>query len=368
MNEFEKQMMQRATKIINSQPELKEQSKIREKYKFQGENIIFGKGVDLLADDDTERRPCTQEEREELDKSIEKLGDLFMDADFYWQLDGALNISLYQNEYIGVHKDIDVSFDFRELDKVEPFLNKKGFGLFLSSGHNPKKKRVFERIDAKRLQNNSEGFQPMILAIDENGAIKYGEEDFGIDTHIIKWNEGGEPIGHRETTIPKEWLTPEVIYFHGRKINCSNPALATYHKLFFTRAYDENDLKLLAQSGKLTLNDVDLIEQTFNKIIEDIQEVIKCYIERVLPKIKIAKENKQEISDILINDELTIKHKEDEETQKFCNELAKKIISAGDITAEIMYDEIFASTPISKLLPKREERFAILRKNIPYNK
>jgi hypothetical protein len=365
MNEFEKQMMGRATEIMKVQPDLEEQSKIREKHKFQEEDL-FWEGANLLSEDDIERRPCTEEEKSELDKSLEKLGDLFHGADFYWQLDGALNISLYRGEYIGVHKDIDLSIDFRELEKVESFLGSKGFGLFLSSGHRPDKKRIFERIDAKGLQNNKGGFQPMIFAINEDGSIKYGEEGFGIDTHIIKWNESGKPIGHHETTIPKEWLTPETIDFHGRKINCSNPALATYHKLFFIRAYDDNDLKLLAQSGKLTLKDVDLVEQTFNKIIEDIQKVIKDYVGRVLPKIKIAK-GRQEISDILINDEITSKHKENEETEKFCNELAEKIITNRNMTAENMYDEIFATTPIIKLLPKKEERFAILRDNISKN-
>lgn len=203
MNEFEKQMMQRATKIINTQPELKEQSRVREKYKFQEEELFFGIGGDLLSEKDIERRPCTEEEKKELDKSIEQLGDLFSGADFFWQLDGALNISLYRSEYIGVHKDIDLSLDFRELEKAESFLGKKSFGLFLST-HGTGKKRIFERIDAKRLQNNSEGSQLMIFAIDENGAIKYGEDNFGIDTHIIKWNENNEPLVNRETIMPKE--------------------------------------------------------------------------------------------------------------------------------------------------------------------
>lgn len=362
MNDFEKQMMRKAMEVVKAQPDLAEQSRIRERNKFQKEPF-WEEGADFLSEKDIERRPCTEEEKNELDKSLEQLGDLFQGADFYWQLDGALNISLYRGAYIGVHKDIDLSIDFRELEKVESFLGSKGFGLFLSSGHRPGKKRIFERIDAKRLQNNGEGFQPMIFAINEDGSIKYGEENFCIDTHIIKWNESDEPIGHHKTTIPKEWLKPEIINFHGRKINCSNPALAAYHKLFFTRAYDDNDLKLLAQSGKLTLRDIDLIEQTFNKIIEDIREVIEGYIGRVLPKIKNAKNN-QEVSDILINDELTSKHKKNEETRKFCNELAKKIITNENMTAENLYVEIFASTPISKLLPRREERFAMLRQNV----
>lgn len=146
--------MQKAVRIMSDYSNLEEQSKIREKYKFQEENPFWEEEGISLSENDIERRLCTKKEKEDLDKSIEQLGNLFADADFYWQLDGALNISLYRGEYIGVHKDIDLSIDFRDLEKIEPFLNQKGFGLFLSSGSRPEKKRVFERIDARRLQNN----------------------------------------------------------------------------------------------------------------------------------------------------------------------------------------------------------------------
>ena len=360
MNEFEKQMMNRASEIIKAQPDLEEQSRIREKYKIQ-----FGKAFhheDGLGNEDIERRPCTQKEKEKLNDSIEQLGDFFSGSDFLWQLDGALNISLYRGEYIGIHKDIDVSIDSREIEKIESFIAKKGYGFFLSSWNQEKKQRTFERVDSTKFIKNR-NLQWMIIAIDENGKRRHDGSLSHIDTHIIRWNEDGEPLGHYETTIPKEWLTPEVITFHGRKINCSNPALAAYHKLFFTRAYDDNDLKLLAQSGKLTLEDIDLVEQTFNKHAEDIQKIIKVYVGRVLPKIETAKD-KQEIFDVLMNDELISSQKENEETKKFCRDLSEKIIKTGNMTVENLYAEIFATTPISKLLPKMAERFAMLRQNI----
>lgn len=366
MNEFEKQMMGRATEIMKARPDLEEKSKIREQNKFQEEDV-FWSGKKFLSEDDIDRRPCTYKEKNNLNKSIEQLGDLFVDADFYWQLDGALNISLYRGEYIGIHKDIDLSLDIKDIEKVEDFLGKKGFGLFLSSGVGGDKKAKYERIDGSRINNNIQGFHPMIFKIDLNGKIMQGDDAYGIDTHIIKWNESDEPISGKDSLIPREWLKPLVIEFNGRKINCSHPALAAFHKLFFTRKYDDNDLKLLAQTGKLNHDDIMIIEKVFNDSIKDRKKEVIEYTNRVFLKINFQKE-KQEIFETLINDELVINMKDDKGVQDFFDVIAEKIASLNEITIEKVYDIIFAATPIDKLVSQRDSKIAILRNNIPDNK
>lgn len=365
MNNFEKQMMQRATEILDAQPELKKQTEIREKNKIQF-GKIFDKendNDDRLSEEDIERRPCTQKEREKLDASIEQLGDLFADADFFWQLDGALNISLYHGDYIGIHKDIDISFDETQINKVEEFLAKKGYGFFFTTWKEQDKQRIFERVGAEQFKKNK-SHQMMIISIDEEGKRTFDSAVSHVDTHLIRRDENGSYIGHEFTKLPQNWFEPRTVNFHGREINCSHPALVAYYKLFHMRAYDDNDLKLLAQSGQLTVEDVNLIEKTFNQHAEDLQNTIKGFVDRIFSRIEKGYSGK-EIFEILVSDELVKSMRGgDPETQKFLRELADKIAEGGEFSAEKIYEIVFSTTPISKLIPIKDARFAILRENI----
>jgi len=362
MNEFERQLMEhKATGIVDAQPELKEQSDLREKYKFQRE-IPF-KGGAVLSNEDTERRPCKPKEKEWLDKSLEKLGDLFADADFFWQLDGGLTISLYCGKYIGVHKDIDISVDSHEIEKVGSFLDKKGFGFFLSTYRAERNEDEFERVDAKHFVE-SQGKQHYIIAMDENGAIKHGKGRFAIDTHVITWNENGEPISATEIPIPREWLKPGVMRFHEKNICCAHPAWTAFHKLFFTRAYDDNDLKLLAESGGLSTEDVDLIEKTFDTHSKVIKDKINDFCARVLPKIE-NEDDEERVFNILINDEI-VRGQDNQETIQFFRDLAEELLKNNNRTKEGLSKYIFSTASIGKLTEQKDARIAILRDNISH--
>ena len=84
-----------------------------------------------VIEDHLDRRPPTPEEREKMDRELIDLGNLMKDSNVWWQLDGALNISLSEGDYIGVHRDIDVSFLREDIPKLETYLKERGYGLFL---------------------------------------------------------------------------------------------------------------------------------------------------------------------------------------------------------------------------------------------
>jgi hypothetical protein len=362
MDNFEKQMMKKAVEILDEQPELKKQSEIREKYKFQIETEFDQE--DGLGRDDLERRPCTEIERKKLDASMEQLGDFFADADFFWQLDGALNISLYAGEYIGIHKDIDISIDETELDKVESFLAKKGYGLFLLSWNEQEKQRRFERVSADRFKKNVSS-QGMIISIDNDGEIIHDSAASHLDTHLIRRDKNGLRIGREFTPLPQEWYKPRIINFHEREIHCSHPALVGFYKLFHSRAYDDNDLKLLAKSGKLTQSDVDLIEKTFNQHVDDLQGTIRDFVNRVFSHFKQG-QNSQEIFDILINDDLIKNMRSgNSETEKFMGDLAEKLAEDEGKTPDKLFEILLDTSPTKKLLSMKDKKFAILRENMP---
>ena len=108
---------------------LREKNKIQERAAFHDESVLSEVGMG-------ERRKASVEEKKSMDKNLEKLADIFEGSNIHWQLDGALNISLMNNnEYIGVHKDVDVTIDPDDLGKLEKQLFEKNYGLFLSSRH-----------------------------------------------------------------------------------------------------------------------------------------------------------------------------------------------------------------------------------------
>lgn len=241
-------------------PEQKTASEARERFVFQ-ENDPF---EDFLEDIDQndERRTPTPEEKARMDANLVKLGEVFADSDVRWHLDGAMNISLIRGEYIGIHKDIDISVEQDDLEKLDGQLEKNGYGLFLhypKDPQNPKSEKVLERVGAKKFREAPAAHRT-IAAIDEYGKIRKGENLNFIDVHVISRTETGKHIGRSGVELPSRWSETRAIIFQGKKINLCHPAEIAYFKLHDTRAYDKTDLRALAETGQLTLEDVHEIE------------------------------------------------------------------------------------------------------------
>lgn len=211
------------------------------------------------------RREPTEQEREKMDKSLVALGKLFEGTGIRWQLDGALNISLMRGDYIGIHKDLDISIEADDAELLENELKKRGYGLFVSSLKDPSEprgKKVMERVNAKEFLVAAESDHlrhPMIAVVDERGRIReVGDLNF-IDPHIVR-RSNGNPMGWHGVELPEHWGVPTPAHFQGTELMLSHPAKVAYYKLHGTRSYDRTDLKLLAESDAFTLVDVDELE------------------------------------------------------------------------------------------------------------
>ena len=218
-------------------------------------------------DQDAERRKPTEEEKQRMDSNLIQLGKIFEGSDIKWQIDGGLNISLVKGEYIGIHKDVDISIEESELEKIDAQLKKTGYGLFLSHLKNPKEpkgKKVMERVSAKKF-SEAEQDHLMIASVDEKGKIKEGKTLNFIDVHLIKRNNEGKPTGWSGVELPEKWFEPQPTTFQGQEVNLSHPAKTAYFKLHGTRNYDQTDLQKLVETGSLTLEDVGEIQQAFNQ-------------------------------------------------------------------------------------------------------
>lgn len=213
-----------------------------------------------------ERRQPTQEERERMDRSLSALASLFKDSGVRWQLDGALNISLLKGDYIGIHKDIDVSIESADLPRLDEVLRARGYGLFLSRIEKTEgkgNKMILERVSSEDfLAATGVDRHPMIASVNAKGEVQEGGDLNFIDTHIIQ-RVDGKPTGHHQVAVPESWYVTTNVVFHGTEIPVANPALVAYYKLHGVRSYDRTDLEVLAKSGALTSAQVEEIAGVF---------------------------------------------------------------------------------------------------------
>jgi len=146
----------------------------------------------------TERPPITPELRERYDKEVVALGRLLNGAGAWWQLDGAMNVSLLQKEkggdYIGMHADIDASVRRDELPRLEEYLKEKGYGLFLRT--KDEEWRNWRRVGAEAFEIEK-GVSPHFVAIDEEGVIRKDSELTKIEVSVIDFDAEGFPVANQ---------------------------------------------------------------------------------------------------------------------------------------------------------------------------
>lgn len=279
--------------------EQKESSKIREGNTFQEVNP-FEDFLDQL-DKNSERRPATEEEKKIMDARLLKLGELFEHSGVRWHLDGAINISLMKGEYIGVHKDVDVSIEEEDLNKLEVQLHNKGYGFFLSKkidSDDSENKTIVERVNAKEF-SDSTSEHLLINAIDDQGKINNDAILKSIDVHIVRRSKNGDKIVGRGIKIPNKWTKGKTILFKGQEINLSHPADVAFYKLHTNRTYDLYDLRALAESNKISLEDISEIQQLFSeedmKGRQELEDIINPVIKKLQPGM-----SSDEIMDIFL--------------------------------------------------------------------
>ncbi len=259
--------MQKAEEMMT--PEQKKATEEREKFFIQEQEAWDDEG--WVGKNEVRKIPDGKEQKR-MDEDLKKLGSIFRGSNVRWQLDGASNISLMKGDYIGVHKDTDISVEPDDLEALDAHLSKKGYGLFLSYVENPddeKSKKLMKRVGARGLREASGVKDYMIAAIDERGKILKNEQLNFIDTHLIQRNADEKPLGYSGAILPEEWLEPQPMEFNGETVNLSHPARVAYYKLHMTRKYDTADLMAMVETGKLSIADMDEIETVIKTEVEN---------------------------------------------------------------------------------------------------
>ncbi len=198
-------------------------------------------------DKDGKYLPPTEAEKTKHQKNLAAVGKIFDGANFYWSLDGASNISLFEGKQVRAHKDIDLSILSKDAVALAGHLHTRGYGIFVSYIENGKKMmRPFRDGDS------GEKLDFLICKVDADGeVVQNGEANF-FDLHIHHETASGDVrIAYNDAVLPREWFEARSATIEdGSKINISNPALVIYHKLNQGRNYDFIDSEIAAKHLK----------------------------------------------------------------------------------------------------------------------
>ncbi len=339
--------IKKAEEILQDNPELDRQTNLREQYHKQ-ERAPFDDFLDL---DDTseQRREPTSEEHERLDRNLAQLSELFAGSGVRWNLDGAINISLVRGEYIGIHKDVDISVETEDIAKLDEALGRKGYGLFLSYPKDPAAERsmnTMERVGAGRFSHEHSN-NLMIAAIDEQGKIQEsgGPQLNFIDVHLIERDETGNARGFGGVEIPNIWAEKIRTEYQGHELYVSHPAKVAYYKLHGVRAYDMNDVRLLCEAGVLSLNDAKdlraIMEREFQTRNAGVAKLCEQFSGEMKPGMDAGQIEHIFLNNPAVAARLEAEPKRRADFEQRFHEAAVTLAAAGDYTFETIKAAVF---------------------------
>ncbi|NCB20335.1 MAG: hypothetical protein EOM88_00210 [Clostridia bacterium] len=277
--------------------------------------------------EDSKRLSASPEQIEIMDQRLKDLSVLFNGFD-KWHLDGALNISLLKEEYIGNHKDVDLSVERNDLKDLEIFLEKKGYGLFLSQNEkddnkidDDNRKKVMRRVSHVGMENYAG--HPMICALGEKGKIDDSKSLNYVDLHIIDRDANNSPLLTSGVNCPEEWTKSYPVVKEGKKINLSHPAKVLYYKLNQGRNYDSTDIDQLLELDAVKQSDIDEIKSIYEKEFIKKRESIFSLCDKITQKIHPGMQGEEIFKEIKELEEFKDKDKIDESLKLFSNEISK---------------------------------------------
>lgn len=320
------------------------------------EETVLGKG-----EEGYEYREPTDTEREQMDRNIRKLADIFEDSGIRWLLVGSFSISVMKGDYFRNHKDIDIAIESDDLESLEQQLFLKGYALFLSLEHEDPQKRKMTWLSASEAREASGDL--MIAAIDEQGKIRKTESLNYIDIHLTKRDEQGRPLGLYGVPLPKKWYEPQGAIFRGKNISLTHPAKEAYFKLYDGRKSAHVDLRALVEVGKLTLDDISEIGNVLEREFEDRRLVAVSFIERVVQRIA-TKSGPGEIFEVLMNDEEIARRFKRDENRKRIYEVAEFIAGQSDRSADNIKQIIMRMIGIDAKIAEERKMLQTLRQAI----
>jgi len=312
-----------------------------------------------------EYRKPTPEQKERLEKRLERLSEIFENADFQWYLDGAINISLYKDEQIRDHKDLDISVFREDLAKLNELLAEQDFTIFVNYEENGK--RLMRKITVEELAT-LEKPDLSICKTGPDGKIQRNTEDpFNfVDLHIhSKDAEGNTVVFYNGATLPKEFFNPVKKKLpNGKEINLSQPAIVAYHKLHSDRPYDLTDLEKLRPY--LQEKDFLMLRESFAREAEKTEMAMREKIQEVWESLRQVLEltrDSRVINETIWRHPDLQKRRSDRRVSEFVSAISQYVSENPDITFDDFLDQSFAILNPQKRAEQKLEIIAHLEKS-----
>ncbi len=333
---------------IESDDEVVSQSEVHvEERPFWGE--FRGGEIDEVG----EYKEPTSEQREKFEKRVERVSEIFDNADFQWYIDGAINISLYRNKLMRDHKDLDMSVFQEDLTKFGELLTKQGFGIFVNFDENGK--RLMRKVTVEELATFDRP-DLSICKVGPDGKIQRETKDpFNfVDLHVhSKDVKGNTIIFYNGAILSKEFFEPVKKELpNGKEINLSQPAIVAYHKLHSNRPYDLTDLQRLRPN--LREKDFSMLRESLGGEIEEterrVREKLQEAWEFLTPMLELT-HDQEVISEKLWEHPDLQKCRDDQKVSKFVSSISQYISENPRIT----FDD-FLNQSLVILKPREQVR------------
>lgn len=311
-------------------------------------------------DERGEFKEPTPEEQEKFYDRVARMSEVLDSADFPWYLDGATNISLYGDQMIRNHKDLDMSVFKEDFDKLDGLLSDQGFGIFLN--YREEGKELMRKVTAQEL-GLLENPDVSICKVGPDGTLgsKDSHEAFDfVDLHIRDRDESGDVvIGYSGISLPKEYFEPiRKELPNGKAINLSHPAVVAYHKLHSTRAYDVKDLQIL--SPLLTQEDIAMLWSSVEKEAEVLDKRMREVLKEVWDELSPVLETTPDLDTIagkLWSHPEIAKRKADESVADYVASISQYLSENPSATAD---DFISQSISILNIQKRAEEQIKLI--------
>lgn len=298
-----------------------------------------------------EYKEPTPEQKEKFEKRIERVSEIFEGADFQWYIDGATNISLYKDNLIRDHKDLDISVFKEDLVRLDELLTRQGFGIFVNFEEDGK--RLMKKVTIEELETLDKP-DLSICKVGPDGKIqRETPEPFNfVDLHVHSKNaEGNTVIFYNGATLPKEFFEPvKKKLSNGKEINLSQPSIVAYHKLHSNRPYDLTDLQRLRPN--LREKDFAMLRKCLKREIEETEIKIKDKLQEVWeflkPMLELTHDQKV-ISEKLWEHPDLQKRRGDQRASEYVYSISQYISENPEIT----FDD-FLNQSLSILKPREQ--------------
>jgi len=294
------------------------------------------------------------ERKAEIEKDLGELGELMAGADFGWWLDGAINVSLYQEDgnFIRDHKDVDMSISVDNLPALEKQLYARGSAIvYVDRDRYTETERCLEIVSADEIKERNLG-KLQIVRLNADGKISSNSDQLNfIDLHVLQRGaDGSVTIPYSGVTFPKEYFETNHTHVakNGRSIHLSHPAIVAYHKVESGRDYDFSDITLMR--GMLSDADVRMLENIFQKeperILERYSPVIKNAFDQLNPEMSDA-----EIISVLEQTGIS----QDPDAAAFIKNFPRYLHTHSEMTSEDFMQALFAEIKVTEKLGKRAQ-------------